>query len=624
MKAPRLEDALTSTFHLFVLAIVALVLGPVLYVSATHRKWILPSLDAFVMVSILGLIGLHAVPEAFEVLGWVALPLIAAGFLLPTAIERSTDISHKGVHRFALALAIAGLAVHTMLDGFALSAATPGDKGSTELAFAVVLHRLPMGMFIWTVPRALFGRKGAIWLLILIVLATTLGYGLGAQFLETLDKAWLFSFQAIVAGSLLHVVLNESGSKEGMSRRQIRIGEAAGTGLAVLLVIGLERLEGGATHVHEAAAAHGFAERFIALSLESAPALFLGYLLAGVLGSMLPQNAVNWIGRGGSFSQAARGVAFGTPLPICSCGVVPVYHGLIRRGVPVAAAMAFLVATPELGIEAILLSFPLLGAKLTITRVVCAVLVAFAVGYLVGGRIKTALPEAQPEVEDGAKPSLMERTRTALKSGFGDVVDETAPWILAGIIVAAALEPEWLSSWIGDVPDWAQVAAFSTVGIPIYVCASGATPLAAALILGGVSPGAAIAFLLAGPATNITTFGVLSKLHGKRTALAFGVVVVLLATLLGLITNAILPSTAVLMERHHDHSFSPIQMLAGAALAAVFIGSLYRKGPRQWLLTVLQPSGHPGDEHDHDHDHGHDHDNHGHGDDHCGSSDACC
>lgn len=619
---------MTSTFHLFTLAIVALVLGPVLYVAATHRKWILPSLDAFVMVSILGLIGLHAVPEAFEVLGWVALPLIAAGFLLPAIIERSTNISHKGVHRFALGLAIAGLAVHTMLDGFALSAASEGDRGSTELAFAVVLHRLPMGMFIWTVPRALFGRRGAIWLLILIGIATTLGYGLGAQFLESLDPAWLLSFQAIVAGSLLHVVLNESGSKEGMSQRQIRLGEAAGTALAVLLIIGLGRLEAGAAHAHDVAAAHDFAERFIALSLESAPALFLGYLLAGVLGSMLPQNAVNWIGRGGPFSQAARGVAFGTPLPICSCGVVPVYHGLIRRGVPVAAAMAFLVATPELGIEAILLSIPLLGPQMTVARVVCAVLVAFGVGYLVGGRIKTEDPEPETDIEEGAKPSLAERTRVALKSGFGDVVDETAPWILVGIIVAAALEPEWLSGWIGNVPDWAQVAAFSAVGIPIYVCASGATPLAAALIFGGVSPGAAIAFLLAGPATNLTTFGVLSKLHGQRIAIAFGVVVILLATLLGLITNLVLPSSAVLLETSHDHSFSPVQLLAGAGLGAVFIGSLYRKGPRQWLLTVLQPSGHPGDEgHDHDHE-DHDHD-HGQGSEssnsgHCGSNDGCC
>ena len=105
----------------------------------------------------------------------------------------------------------------------------------------------------------------------------------------------------------------------------------------------------------------GYAQRFLHLMLETSPALLIGYALAGALKVALPRASLGWVSRGGSLSQAVRGMAFGIPIPICSCGVVPVYQGLVKRGVPAAAGMAFLVATPELGIESLLLSIPLLG-----------------------------------------------------------------------------------------------------------------------------------------------------------------------------------------------------------------------------------------------------------------------
>ena len=112
---------------------------------------------------------------------------------------------------------------------------------------------------------------------------------------------------------------------------------------------------------------------------------------------LLTPTRTSALARGGTFQQSLRGVAFGLPLPVCSCGVLPLYESLIRRGAPVAAAMAFFVATPELGLDAVLLSFPLLGESLTVARVVSAFIVALAVGVAVGALIYLVMAELLPE-----------------------------------------------------------------------------------------------------------------------------------------------------------------------------------------------------------------------------------
>jgi len=604
--------------QLFALAIIAMLAGPALYRAARTASWLVSSLDAFVMVAILGLLGFHVLPEAFSVLGVGALVLVVAGWVLPMVIDRSKRISHQGLHKLTLSAAVAGLAVHTMLDGVALAGAEAGHEGALQLALAVVLHRLPVGMFLWHVPRERFGRNAAIGVLGLAALTTALGFALGDSVLHTLSDGWFAGFQALVAGSLLHVVIGHKHEHEPADLRVRRIGEAVAVVLAVGLLVGLSQLEHGHGEFHEAAHLHDFGARLLSLSYESAPALLLGYLLAGLLGTAMPARSMRWLSRGSSFSQAARGVAFGAPLPICSCGVVPVYHGMVSKGVPMAAGMAFLVATPELGIEAILLSVPLLGPELTITRVICAVSVALLVGWILGRKEPKREPEPVVDEPSEGRTSPIQVVRRSLRTGLGTVVDETSGWILAGLVVAAAIEPGWLAG-LSTVPGWAQVALFAVVGMPVYVCASGATPLAAALIFGGVSPGAAIAFLIAGPATNITTFGVLRNLHGRNTAIVFGATVVGLATTFGVLTNLILPSVGITAGELHEHGPSLVQTVALVLLSLVFAASLYRRGPRSWLATVVQPDdSHDDHDHDHDHDHGHDA-----GDGHCGGGHCC-
>ncbi|HMY57992.1 MAG TPA: permease, partial [Pseudomonadota bacterium] len=329
-----------------------------------------------------------------------------------------------------------------------------------------------------------------------------------------------------------------------------------------------------------------------------------------------PSAGVAWLGRGSALAQSVRGVLFGLPLPICSCGVLPVYRSLIVRGAPAAAALSFLVAAPELGVDAVLLSFPLLGLPLTVARIVCAFVVAVLAGSIVSRFLPAhSLPNAIAAESPATTPSFWQRARTAYQIGYVETVDHTAPWIVLGLAIAAALEPLLRIEWVTALPKGLDVPLLALLGLPMYVCASSATPLVAVLIHKGISPGAAVAFLLTGPATNATTYGVLAQLHGRRVAVLYGVVIAALTISLGFLINHILGnSTGYPFHVGHDHSgiLYPACLLL---LFLLFATSFLRQGPRGFIrqLSLDSSTGmssHDGHSH-HDHSH-HDHSHAGH------------
>jgi uncharacterized membrane protein YraQ (UPF0718 family) len=347
------------------------------------------------------------------------------------------------------------------------------------------------------------------------------------------------------------------------------------------------------------------ATSFLSLALESAPALVLAYLMAGLLSVFLPHSSVAWMGRGGRWQQALRGMTIGLPLPICSCGVVPLYRSLVLRGAPMAAAMAFLVATPELGLDAIFLSVPLLGAKMTIIRVVGAMVVALTVGWVVAKAAPAAATARPLQVVEPPPPGelLTGRFRRALRVGFGEVVDHTAPWILLGLAIAAVATPLVDTGMLATIPRGLDVVVFALIGLPIYVCAAAATPLVAVLLAGGVSPGAALAFLLTGPATNVTTFGVLTQLHGRRVALTFSVTIIGLSLVLGWVVNLIVPELhGITVAELRPEGASPIKVLSLAVLVLAILSSILRRGARGFVGEIgfrIEAPGAPARSHGH-------------------------
>ncbi len=601
--------------------------GPLVARAAKARPQMLAFIDGFVLVTIGGLVLLDVIPHALEHRDLWAGLFMLAGFTLPNLAERLFRFGVRQTHTAVLLLALVGVAIHSALDGSALaqSAANP----SSLIGYGVVLHQLPVSLMVWWV---LSDRpRGVTWfVLFLMAVTTVVGYFAEPTIFAVLpDRAGVW-FEAVVGGSLLHVIAHPAHSHDdehghshshahdhGHSHAhshahdhahdhahahrapdpidaehdEIRLdaatrlpnGIGALLGIALLVVLHLSQ------NGHGDAPLYAVWTSFQGLALESAPALLVAYLMAGLVHAFVAPGKLVWLNRGSSVRQGLSGMALGLPLPICSCGVVPLYEGLVQQGVSTAAAVAFLIATPELGIDAVLMSVPLLGAPFTVVRVAAAAMVALVVALVMARfapsrAASRALPLAVADVADVAAPTLSRRLQTAMRSGFGDMVDHTAPWILVGLIIAALLGPLMEGSWMTRLPMGVDVLLFAAIGLPLYVCASASTPLVAVLVAAGVSPGAGLALLITGPATNMATIGILSRLHGARFAYAFAAAMVVAAIAVGLLVNAVLPAASMpTLSQSSLERTSPLELFSAITLAALYAASVLRRGARGFL-----------------------------------------
>lgn len=603
---------------LLFLSFLALALGPLLVWIARAHAWSTVSIDSFCLITVSGFALLHLLPESAAQAGWLVLPLALVGFLLPALAERTLHHGHAGMRRTVLALAFLGIAAHATLDGLLLA----GDghvhdehaHHTHELtAWAIILHRVPEGVGIWwIVPRTL-GVVPAIAVTLVSVASTLFGFFVGETVLTDSSQRGLALLQALLIGSLLHVVLH-AHIPAPREQGRFRIASVLGAviGVAVLAFV---------IHDHFPGGEHGGPSHvFVELAMESAPALLFAYVLVGVCHAFLPANWLRRMTKGPALVQALRGVVVGLPLPVCSCGVVPIYRELVRQGTSLAAAIAFLVATPELEIAAVMLTWQLMGGELALVRTGMAAALALGVGMFVAS-LAPAPARPVDDRADGlpAQPSggIASRLRTALRFGFGPAVDSTATWILAGLLLSAMLMPYVSREWIASLPPGIDVPIAALIGLPLYVCATGSTPLAAMLLVQGLSPGAVLALLLTGPSTNITTFGMLARLHGARVATLFALAMWLGAVGLGYLANWLLPRPQVAALASEGHQHSPFGWIALAGLGAVFLYSLLRQGVRPFLERLFDsPANHAPDDatgcgttgHDHEHHHHHEHD----------------
>ena len=614
-----------AQFYL-IASLIALGSGPLLFAVSRRSGLWLRVADGFVFTAICGLVAVGILPLAVESAGFWALVPAVAGFFLPRLFERNRIHNHR-VHAFTMQAVVLGLALDAVIDGVGLAA--PGAAANAHtLPMAILVHRVPVSVAIWWLIRPEFGLTKALISLALVAAGTLGGYALGES------AAWLNGplsgyVVGLIGGFLLHVVLHGFPGHTVLAPtapRTHRYGEGLGALLGLSVLVWTLSSEA-AVHGHGHGTGGDGWQTLYQLGLESAPSLLLAYALSGLVYAFVPLAATAWMSRGNAVSQALRGMAFGLPIPICSCGVVPLFRTLTQRGVPPAAAIAFLIATPELGLDALILTLPLLGWQFMLVRLIAAALVALIVGWAIShlvvqtaraaGSTECGCSQSDSRVLDaGRSGSYAHKLREALRLGLVKVVDDTAPWIVAGLLIATAAVPLLEAPLLRQLPDWAEVLAFAALGLPVYVCASGATPIAAVLIAHGVSPGAALAFLLTGPATNVTTFGVVADAYGRRMALMTALLIAALTISLGLVTNAVLPVHVLSAAQHHgDHAAGMLAQLALLVLVVLFLASLLRQGPRSFVHHLIPMDDADDDHHGHDHDHGHAH-HHTH--------DACC
>lgn len=295
------------------------------------------------------------------------------------------------------------------------------------------------------------------------------------------------------------------------------------------------------------------------LLLEASVYILFGMLIGGLLKVFLnPSFVADHLGQG-KYGSVIKAALFGIPIPLCSCGVLPAAASLKKQGANNGATTAFLISTPESGVDSMAITYALLDPIMTVARPVSAFLTAVAAGISEnllhtqkdedwGRVIDRSCPidnccdgnECPPE-EHARHHTFFEKIWSGLKFAVDDLWGDLAGWFFAGLLLAgviSALIPEELMTrYLGG--GLQSMMIMLLVGIPMYICATASTPVAAALILKGVSPGAALVFLLVGPATNITSLSVLFGLLGKRATAIYLFVLSLFAVLSGLVVDMI-------------------------------------------------------------------------------------
>ena len=276
---------------------------------------------------------------------------------------------------------------------------------------------------------------------------------------------------------------------------------------------------------------------FVEVLAAMSPWLVAGFFAAGVIAVWIPRSWVNRVMGGQSgFSGILRAVLVGVPLPICSCGVLPIATGLRRNGAGKGATAAFLISTPQTGIDSILATYALMGPVFAIARPLAAALTG-----IVGGAVVSAVggdDASASQVEDAAPVSrgLKAILWQAYRRLLGSVVKPLAIGLAISAFVTVLVPDGFFAEAFGG-RDLIAMPVMALVGFPMYVCSTASIPIAASLILKGVSPGAAFVFLMVGPAMNAMSVTTVASLIGRKAAAAYVVTIIAGAILCGCAVN---------------------------------------------------------------------------------------
>ncbi len=322
-------------------------------------------------------------------------------------------------------------------------------------------------------------------------------------------------------------------------------------------------------------------ESLIQTMLELSPWFLLGMAVAGLLHGLLPRNFIKRQLRG-RFA-VVKAVALGVPLPLCSCGVIPAGLGLKRDGASNGASLGFLISTPQTGVDSILVSATFLGWPFALFKVFAA-----AATGLIGGIIADRLPDDDPPDRDlGAVEAANEEQERGLRAMVEHAHDLLASiwrWLVFGVVVSALINtflPVGTLEVFADAgPLWAGFMVL-LISLPLYVCATASVPIAAALVANGMPVGAALVFLMAGPATNVATIGAIYRGFGGRQLFSYLFVLIVGSLGFGLLFDwAIDPLT---VAQPHAASHATWWAVASAVLLSALIARLAVQDLLGWL-----------------------------------------
>lgn len=327
------------------------------------------------------------------------------------------------------------------------------------------------------------------------------------------------------------------------------------------------------------------------IMMDLAPWLLFGLVLAGLLHVLLPEGFIKKHLGKSRWGNVLKAVLIGVPMPLCSCGVIPATLGLKKEGASDGAAVGFLISTPQTGVDSILVSAAFLGWPLALFKVLSAL-----VSGLVGGILTNVIGNSKDgdgverEHKEGsccaheevknccAKEQAVEarpKFKEALGFSFGQLLGDIYLWLILGVLAAAlittAVPPGALAEagWARGVTGMLLMLALS---LPMYVCATASVPLAGALVAIGMSPGAALVFLMAGPTTNVATLGTTYRTFGGRIMLIYVATVVGISLIAGLVFDGLLGTVGEHgTMAHHEGMLMTVAGQIGAVVLTVLI-----------------------------------------------------
>ena len=382
-----------------------------------------------------------------------------------------------------------------------------------------------------------------------------------------------------------------------------------------------------------------YLNNFVMLFVESAPWLLLGLLIAGFMKWIVPMELLQRHMGDDKLSSILKAAFIGAPLPLCSCGVIPAAIGLRRSGASKPSTISFLVATPETGVDSISVSYALLGPFFAIIRPISAILTAIYAGCLVKlfalnqsnpvdsssdksiieenqssccseeqnpslhapSIAKSCCESANPTVELNTnqltdstqknqqitleRQSFIQLIKKTFSFASGKLLEDITKWLLVGLLLAAAIKTwiaaDFLLQW-GD--GMTAMIIMALIGIPMYICATASTPLAAGFLAAGLSPGAILVFMLAGPATNIATMGMIRQEMGNSVLIAYLVSLFSASIGLGYLTNWLVShyqiEIPIVAAPEHVMESSILYTLSAFLLASLMLRNLLKTKPK--------------------------------------------
>lgn len=318
-----------------------------------------------------------------------------------------------------------------------------------------------------------------------------------------------------------------------------------------------------------------------------APYLLFGFLLAGIMHAFVPNGIYYRYLGGKSFRSVFNAALLGIPLPLCSCGVIPTAMSLRKEGASKGATLAFLIATPQTGVDSIIATYSLMGLPFALLRPLAALATS-----LLGGTLMNLFDDergesthvAATQIHGNAGKTFGQKVYSALHYAFVEMIQDIGKWLLIGLVVAGLITvfvPDSFFATFSDKPllSMLLVLAFA---IPMYLCATGSIPIAVALMLKGLSPGTALVLLMAGPAVNFASILVINKVMGKKSLALYLLSIIFGAILFGLGIDYLLPGewfTAPLEQIHscHEDGFSYFNLCSFILLMAILAYAFVKK-----------------------------------------------